>query len=44
MKKRSKTFKVLVTLIVVLGVFELVAFGALAYYIIPKRTRTLKQQ
>ena len=32
-KKRSKTFKVLVTLIIVLGVFELVAFGALAYYI-----------
>lgn len=32
-KKRSKTFKVLVGLIIVLGVFELVAFGALAVYI-----------
>jgi len=32
-KKRSKTFKVLVGLIIVLGVFELAAFGALAYYI-----------
>ena len=32
-KKRSKTFKVLVGLIIALGVFELAAFGALAYYI-----------
>lgn len=32
-KKRSKTFKVLVGLIIALGVFELVAFGALAVYI-----------
>lgn len=32
-KKRSKTFKILVGLIIVLGVFELVAFGALAVYI-----------
>ncbi len=32
-KKRSKTFKVLVGLIIVLGIFELVAFGALAVYI-----------
>ena len=32
-KKRSKTFKVLVRLIIALGVFELVAFGALAVYI-----------
>ena len=32
-KKRSKTFKVLIALIIVLGVFELAAFGALAYYI-----------
>ena len=32
-KKRSKTFKVLVTLIIALGVFELAAFGALAFYI-----------
>ena len=33
MKKRSKTFKVLIVLIIALGVFELAAFGALAYYI-----------
>lgn len=32
-KKRSKTFKILITMIIILGVFELVAFGALAYYI-----------
>ena len=32
-KKRSKTFKVLIALIIALGVFELAAFGALAYYI-----------
>ena len=32
-KKRSKSFKVLVGLIIALGVFELVAFGALAVYI-----------
>ena len=32
-KKRSKSFKVLVTLIIALGVFELIAFGALAVYI-----------
>lgn len=32
-KKHSKTFRVLVTLIIVLGVFELVAFGAIAYYV-----------
>ena len=32
-KKRSKTFKILVGLIIALGVFELVAFGALAVYI-----------
>jgi len=32
-KKRSKTFKVLVTLIIALGVFELVAFGAIAVYL-----------
>ena len=31
--KRSKTFKVLVTLIIALGVFELVAFGAIAVYL-----------
>ena len=32
-KKRSKTFKILVGLIIALGVFELVAFGALAVYV-----------
>ena len=32
-KKRSKTFKVLIGLIIALGVFELAAFGALAVYI-----------
>ena len=32
-KKRSKTFNVLIGLIIALGVFELVAFGALAVYI-----------
>ena len=32
-KKRSKTFKVLIGLIIALGVFELVAFGAIAVYL-----------
>lgn len=32
-KKRSKMFKLLVGLIIALGVFELAAFGALAFYI-----------
>ena len=32
-KTRSKSFKVLLALIIVLGVFELVAFGAIAVYL-----------
>lgn len=32
-KKRSKSFKVLIGLIIALGVFELVAFGAIAVYL-----------
>lgn len=32
-KKRGKLFKLLIVLIIVLGVFELTAFGAIAYYL-----------